>query len=170
MRLSNEPNLKKQSNYLLYHSVIRRASWAVILASLSTLSACSPSTPTSIDQFFGETYKIERIGDELVVTLIKEDIWNEEAELNDVSLQLDRLGKWLQADEGMNFDKKVIKLTREAQTKDAYGTRAGHAKLFTLSAKVADLRRIDYEQVARFTIDFTKVEYVDPVVRRAGVE
>lgn len=120
------------------------------------------ATPTSIEEFFGSRYKIDRQPTTTHVIGRRDQIFSIDAEVSGIVSEIDRFGKWLQTSEGRAVPEKAIKLTVEAPTQDKYGNATGHAKLFTLSIPTDEIRKINYERVARFTIDFVTIEYMDP--------
>jgi hypothetical protein len=137
-------------------------------ASLSSVEAKQLST-SSIERFFGARYKIERQPTATHVIGRRDQILSVDAEVSGIAGELDRLGRWLQTPEGRTVADKTIKLTVEAPTQDKYGNATGHATLFTLSISADEVRKINYEKVARFAIDFVAVDYIDPRAAAAAV-
>ena len=111
------------------------------------------ATPKNIAEFFGPTFSLEHSGDVITATTRPDKIWDIEAAVSQGVLRIDSLGKWLQKSEGQSVTAKTIKIAFEAPKQDRYGNTAGHALLYILTVPVAELRKINYDSIARYTVD-----------------
>lgn len=138
--------------------------WCTCIASIvsATLFGCSFAPAKSIEELLGAKWKVDRNANAINATLHQEDIWSVEAEVADLERKVDRLAVWLQTPEGQTVKENLIRLTVEASTIDKYGNTKGVVRLVALSMDVLELRRINHDLAPSFSINFAKVEFVDP--------